>query len=626
MTTAAPPGRLELARVLMSAVLEPALDGVLLLDLPEDAFLPAVDAFLELLRLRHGRDPVRRLVGVADDDDDLWLSSSLRDPGRLSSMVSRPGPVASGLPTAPAVLVVPDLARVGVTTARAAIAGLSSPVTHLERHGVSETIETNVYWIASCASADIGRVSPHLLDRFPIRFPAARAVARLDGVYRVLDAMGGEPEVPPRITRPPRRWHAPFHDDRPVPEVTTEALDRALELHAAAHGARRPLGLLRLARASAKIDGKTHVTRVEVEDVAVLIQLVAPTLPADGIGSPAGGGEQPLPGQGAGADQYDGPDRGPEDGTAGPVAGAAIAQPVLHGDPAEPLGAAGIDGRVTGPYPEDAAEPERELTPLRLPWQRRASGAGHRGAAIGTTPTTRVHDIAWVDTVREAAKFQMVRRMRLGTDGAPGRHLLLSGADLRCYRRAPEAEHMLALVLDHTCRRAGDWMPALAPALRRAYVQRAAVCLVEVGGAGGPSPLRAERQLLRSLLSPRILLALERQPGNATPLAHGLHLALQTLRHALRHGRAPISHAWLTIVTDGLGNVPLAASLSNSVDGPVTDRGVLDALEVARELAELRNVEHVVIAAPHSPYPSIPRDLAAALGPRSVVVMPEEAW
>jgi magnesium chelatase subunit D len=184
---------------------------------------------------------------------------------------------------------------------------------------------------------------------------------------------------------------------------------------------------------------------------------------------------------------------------------------------------------------------------------------------------------------------------------------------------------MLALVLDHTCRQSTDWLPALAQYLRRAYLERAAVCLVEIGSPDTASPLRAHRTILRSVLHPHLMAALRRSPGTTTPLAHGLHLALETLRHALQHGRAPISSAWLAIVTDGLGNVPLSASFSGSVDEPVTDHGIRDALDVAHEIAQLRNVEPVVIAAPDSPYPSIPYDLAQALGPKCLIVPPEDA-
>lgn len=625
MTGSSPPTNLGLGRLLLCAALEPALNGLLLIDLAPDALLPVVDTFLDLLRLRSDCEPVRRIVGSADDDDDLWVASAPIDPGRLESMISVPGPVASGTWDSPTVLVIPDLGRLSIAAARAAVVTLSAPLINLERHGISASNTCNLYWIASCASEDIGRVSQHLLDRFSIRFPAAHAVVRPEPVYEVLDAVSGEPGIGPQIHGPPSRWAAVVHAGCSVPEITPDAVDRALELHAGTHEIRRPLALLRLARACATLERKPHVTRAAVDDAAVLIQLMTPTPPS-----------------GAGPNQDDRQDmREPEQhvgaldvvvttSQSGPVAAApadttaVVAAPVLQGSPAEALGAVMSELRSTGPYPEDFAEPQREVNPLLLPWQRRSrNGFGDRGVIIGTTPTSRVHDIAWVDTVRQAAKFQRVRRRR-GAAGTSDSRMLVTGADLRRYRRAPETEYLLVLVLDHTCRRSADWLPALAEHLRRAYVQGAAVCLVEVGGAGTASPLRAECTVLRSVLHPRVVAALHRGAGGATPLAHGLHLALETLRHALQHGRAPISSAWLTIMTDGLGNVPLSASLRGAVNEPVTNQGIRDALGVAQELAQLRNVESVVIAARESPYPSIPYDLAEALGPKCMIVPSDE--
>jgi magnesium chelatase subunit D len=174
---------------------------------------------------------------------------------------------------------------------------------------------------------------------------------------------------------------------------------------------------------------------------------------------------------------------------------------------------------------------------------------------------------------------------------------------------------MLVLVLDHTCRRPDwDWYVPLAPYLQWAYALRASVGIVEVGGAGAASELRAEQFRSRSLLDPRVASALERAPGRATPLAHGLNLAAQMLRHDTQQGNASVSDALLLVVTDGRGNVPLAASYATAAPARVAREGVEDALDAARAISTLHRVRGLVIDPGPRPYGHLTTMLAEALG------------
>jgi magnesium chelatase subunit D len=278
---------------------------------------------------------------------------------------------------------------------------------------------------------------------------------------------------------------------------------------------------------------------------------------------------------------------------------------------AEPAVALGAQPAPAGrPYPEDVAEPDREAAPLRLPWQRRRGRVSRAGEVIGTQAATDLTEIAWVPTVLAAARMQPLRR-RL----RPGRAGMQIGADdLRRYRRVPESDFLLGLLLDHTCRPDWDWLPVLAPYLRWAYVRRAHVQLVQVGGAAARTPLRSEQARLRSILDPRLMAALTARPGSATPLAHGLELMHGGIRHSLQHGRAPVTEAVLVVVTDALGNVPLQASLDDRVSGRVTDQGVRDALAAAEALRLLDNLSVVCVQPPDRPYPRLLGRLAEALG------------
>jgi magnesium chelatase subunit D len=242
----------------------------------------------------------------------------------------------------------------------------------------------------------------------------------------------------------------------------------------------------------------------------------------------------------------------------------------------------------------------------------------------------------------EAAKFQVARRVARRTGRRDDRRdhdrrdhdrrdhdrrdhdrredgrLLISPADLRAHRRAPEPGRLLVLVLDHTCRRDWDWMPALTPYVRWAYAARAAVCVVDVGLARARHELRAQAYATASLRDRRVAASLERDPdgaaGRATPLAHAIELAGRELRRRVQHGRAAVEQAWLVVASDGRGNVPLAASLAGEVRGRVAREGVADALAAATRIRHLPRVASVVVSPGGPPYRRLAFDLADALG------------
>jgi magnesium chelatase subunit D len=245
----------------------------------------------------------------------------------------------------------------------------------------------------------------------------------------------------------------------------------------------------------------------------------------------------------------------------------------------------------------------REHTPLRGAWRRTAHA--ERGQVIGVRRATDLRDIAFVPTVVEAARK---RRLR----GA----LTVTPEDLRSHARAAEPDRMLVLLLDHTSRRAGDLQPLLAPYLRWAYTGRAAAAVIEVGRAGAPDELRAEAFLARNVLDPRLAAALDRQAGRASPLAHGLLMAGQFVRRAFQQQPTALAEAWLVVVTDGRGNVPLRTSLTGRFDGPVGRRGIDDALHAAAQLGAMGRMRlHVVVVDTGAdPCADLPFALADALG------------
>ncbi|MFE7328727.1 hypothetical protein ACFU8W_27875 [Streptomyces sp. NPDC057565] len=601
----------RLLTALVCSAVEPRLSGVLLFDLPADSIASVTRMFASLLaRSTGGTDGAevpRTVLGAATQDQELWVRPRLRSgPGGIAFTLA-PGPLTEA-EAVPPLVVVPDLARLSVPGMRAAVQLLGTDVATVEHSGLRRQWSPRARWFAICRAEDVERVSPHLLDRFPVRLSVA-------GLRT--------PPGPEPFGRLPAPWEAALE---PVEHRTPVRLGdglaaRVLELLGEGDGTghRRALALTRIARALARLDGADEVTADRADEAARLIGLPSARRPPAGRERSTGPTDvkSAVPGPGVRRPLHP-PEPGPE-GRRRPLHGT----PVLEPGPAEPIGPAPAAGTWAAdtPYPEDTTSPTPESMSLHIQARRTAGPRTARGAVIGVRRARDLWDLAPVRTVMEAAKYQAIR-------GRPER-LLIAPGDLRGYVRAPEPERMLALVLDHTCRDGWDWHDALEPFLHWAYVSRASVQVVEVGGraaAPGSGPagqacaheLRAESFAARSVLDPRLTAALNRAPGGrATPLAHGLEQAAQALRRAFQHHRAGLVEALLVVVTDGRGNVPLAVShLGRPGTSAVGRTGIDDALAVATRISGMdRTRLHSVVVDPvRQPYAELPSLLSDALG------------
>jgi magnesium chelatase subunit D len=272
-----------------------------------------------------------------------------------------------------------------------------------------------------------------------------------------------------------------------------------------------------------------------------------------------------------------------------------------------------LQGKLAGPYPEDQATREREVTALRELPTRSKSATVPRGSIVGVQQARGVHDLALLNTVLAAAIWGPYRRSHAIGRPDDG-HLRLLPSDLRSYRRAPAPEQLLALVIDYTCLEGWDWAASLLPFLRRAYVERAGIVLVRVGAKDSVAETRADRLVTRNLLDPRLDVALHAGPGRATPLAHGLFLALQALKHGLQSGEGNVRHARLVVVTDGRGNVPLEFDGDLAAAGTVGRTGVENALEIAASIRAIAAIETFLVNPEPGIYPELVSDLARTLG------------
>jgi magnesium chelatase subunit D len=499
-------------------------------------------------------------------EDDLWMRVRLED----GQMRAAPGLLAD-VP-APPVVVVPNLAHAGLGVLRAAVTLVGADVASIERHGLSQTWQPQARWLASANPSSISGHSRHLLERFPLRItlPTEGWPSQPTGP----DDWAGLPEPRP-LTTP---------DDSTVPPVAEELLEALAAKEFG--GLRRSLAIARTARALAVLEDASEVTTGHLHRALALLGFTDQRDSAEIDRSTAELSDHIEPNSGSRSEATP-----TEDQIA--VASAGPATPV-------------VDATRAAQYPEEAPDSLPEATSLRNPWAGISQARWLRGQNTGVERTRSTVDIALVPTLIEAAKF---RSLRPGTTG-----ITIRREDWRRYRRGWRPHRLLTLVLDHTCRRDWDWIPAMVPYLRWAYVQRAAVCVVDLGHAEAVNPLSAERYLVSSLRDPRVLRSLHRKPGRATPLASGIEVAAQELLRLTRRGRANVDLAWLVVATDGRGNVPLDASVRGHVEGPVGRNGVDDALAAAVAVKAMASVRTVVISPQVATYANLPFELADALG------------
>jgi len=607
---------------LACTAIHPDLRSVLVFNAPYAEFKAATNILSQMLECATGRIVEQVSLGVTELDDDLWGSLALHHNSNQSPVVWHQGSLA-GLWDTPnlRLVIIPDLAKISLATARASVMLIGADVAHLERHGQHKHWKPNMCWLANCSKAEVGSVSPHLLDRFAVRLNWQHP-GRSDKITTLLDqVLNDRPANTTLEISLPEEIKQHIQQCAHQRATTTgEALERILyhHVHIEAYTPRREIALARHAVAVAQLEGSTQVTASHVDMAAYLMGLIASPLQQHGeFPSPPRqqAEEQPAPTlpepqpviSGEVAEFKDA-----EKSESVPTEPIPIMEPIYAPDPPLAMDIAAIPApTLTIPYPEDTALVEREAASLRLPLFRYASTRAGRGTIIGVERTNTLQDLALVNTLLAAAPFQPIRRKYLRENTS---RLLLSSIDLRCYRREPVAEHMLLLLLDYTSLRHCNWQLAILPYLRKAYVERASICIVQVGVANAAYELRAEQVNARSILVPRIAMALNEKPGKATPLAHGLDLAQRALRHALQHGRSTVQQASLIVISDGRGNVPLEASRSGCLARAVNREGIEDALRVAKRLQNLKDVQALFLNPQPKQHRELPLLLAEALG------------
>lgn len=613
----------RVATSLACSAIDSRLAGLLLYDLDPALIYPLARWLGGLL----GESTRVIPLGPKMTEDRLWERFTLnRDRSEHPEDLGfrwAPGPLA-GYSRPTGIVAVPDLSLAGLPAARAAVTLIGADVAHLERSGVSRTWRPRDRWLAALRRQDVGRVSPHLLDRFAVRVDARNLRLPRDGGPVLPDA---DPAWKLAVLA--------VRQGTELPALSASAADRIIaSVRQHAPGMRRDLALARLARALAALAGEAEVLPGHVDEAIAVTGLdAAPSRPGASLSGPHGN----EPGRQAQAEPYrlqsDSALAGQEpDATADRFAAGPGRPDGFHGqldatpgdestpltpEPADDVSAppeSPAPALPSGPYPEDSAKPARDVAPLRIAWQRALAGPP-RGQSIGTQRTLDKRDIAVAATLMNSARYQ---RLRCRLHYEQCRQLHVRKADLLSHRRVPRPGQLLVLALDHTCRAEDwDWYQPLAPYLRWAYVTRALVGVVEMGAAAGDarSEVRASQFRSRSVLDPRVAAALSRPPGKATPLAHGLTLAAAMLRHDTQQVGAPVGEAFLVVVTDGRANIPLADSHAATLPAStVGATAVRDAQVTAKAIRTLRRVRSVVIDPGPRPCGHLAVRLAVALG------------
>ena len=639
----------SLMKSLCCVALNSKLRSILLFDISMNNLQQVAGILVSLLKVTTESEIVVPLkLGTFESEDDLWGQVWLGDELEKQAFSWQFGLFSSADNTNEIKLVIiPDLTKLSLAAMRACVVLMGADVAHLERHGQQKSWQPNFCWLVGCSSQneEIGKISPHLLDRFTLRLNVqienndnrvTQIQKLLNSQEKPQESLFEEREIEPEL----KEWLREIRSC--LPSMTLSALERILDYTSESNiYHRREIALARFASTYAQLEAANSVTINHVNKVAKIMGKSIKSNSFNPQSERKVTDLEPLisPELSEIKDEYLS-NNPPEI----PVYKPQTSDFFRDHDSAETtrLTITSLPEIMTleNPYIEDIAPLEREIDSLKLPTHRSQSKTIYRGTIIGVEKTTNAHDLAIVRTLLEAAKFHKIRQKNQGNND---HKLKILPSDLYRYRRASVAEQMFMLLLDYTCLEYCQWEEKLLPYFSWAYSQRASVGLIQVGIAPNsivldnnqsnvtinPAELRAKKISGQNILVPTIAMGLDLEKtkkGKATPLAHGLDLALKTLRHALQHGKNTVQKAVLVVVSDGRGNVPLEASHVGKIKLPVGKKGVEDALEVAEKISNLANLETIFLNPQSKQYPDLPLLLAKALGAKILSIPPVENW
>ncbi len=609
------------------AALNPGLRSILMLDAPPAGLQSLANILAGLLRAATDQTVRQYQLPPFESDDAVW--GSLYLPWHTAESEAHPvHRLFSAERNAQELqlLVVPDLAALSLTAARSVTMLLGADVVHLERNGLSACWHPRQCWLVGCRGDDIGKISPHLLERFALRLSWEKIApgGGENDTLAVAHLLELVPEMSSQetVTIPAAYLQQIARAAQRHVELSRTELAHVLEyVPTENHAPRREIALARFAQALAQLSDASSSQDGYVDSAARMLGFTRKREYAEPIKQP---------------EEVAVEDDVPEEPVAltntATISATSLlqemTQPVTAQQPADTFTSIIESGTLcSNPYPEDDTAIEREQFALKFPPTGYGSAHAMRGAIVGVEESDSLYDLALVHTLLAAMKFQPWRQRAYyerHKKKYPG--LLLEPADLRRYRRSLPVEQVFMLLFDYTSIGDDDnWEDALVQYLHAAYTGRAGIVIIKVGANDALSPLRAEVVSEKNVLVPRVGRALEAGRGSATPLAHGFSLALEQLQRVLQHGRNTAQRVTFVVVSDGRGNVPLATSTYGEQIPIVTREGIDDAWREARKIRALKHIVSIVLSPQPDYYPDLPVRLAEMLGATLLSIPQREA-
>jgi magnesium chelatase subunit D len=561
------------------------------------------------------------LVGAVDLENSLETGTPVFSPGLLAKAHR-------------GILYIDDINLLDDEVTDILIKVMSDGYVNVEREGLSVTYPCRPLIIASY-NPEEGELREHLLDRFAITLSAdatpLSTEERVTAVDNVLGFSGGSQqnsalaeenlrkvEVDEQTLRTKvemARMH--FHQV----EITTSQIQYLCEeaTRAGCEGQRAEIFATEISKASAALDGRTAVSKEDLQKAVVLAIVPRATiLPGEYVqgGCETNVAPPPPPPEGLSPimeppptteDNYDSDNDDTEN------------EAEEETNP-EPDDSEGDEGESEEPMaiPEEfffGVEKDVNVDPRLLAvsrWTRKGRG-GKRAKIFSLVRGRFVKAIfpkgkkgtrlAVAATLRAAAPYQKSRRLRASGTKKEGRLVHILKDDFRIKRMSRKAGTLVIFCVDASGSMALNRMSAAKGAainlLSEAYKSRDKIALITFHGENAQVLVPPTKSI--ALTKSR----LEAMPcGGGSPLAHSLMLAAQTALNTMKV-KQDVGRVVIVLITDGRANIPLELSVDHTFT-PSTDPQSKDGmpsrtflkdevLACAHKLAALKDIDFVCI-------------------------------